>query len=332
MKYQLNVRSANLHKRLLIAAWIIIILIIGGVLALRGWYVRNLNPVSSVQTTRYFTITEGESTHQIAVNLKAAGLIRSASAFETYVRSRQLLVGLQAGTYELSPSMSVQDIVKKLTSGDIAKNLVTILPARRLEQIRPAFAKAGYSPGEIDKAFNAATYSDHPLLKGLPSGISLEGLLYPDSFQKSPNTPAEALVRQSLDLMYAKLTPDVQAGFGAQGLNLYQGIILASVVYRETDNPQYQPTVAQVFLTRLKVGMRLESDATNSTYNTYQNPGMPPEPISNMTNPALNAVAHPANTDFLFFVAGDDGRIHFSHTQAEHEANVRKYCTKLCAQ
>lgn len=104
---------------------------------------------------------------------------------------------------------------------------------------------------------------------------------------------------------------------------------------------------AQVFLKRLKIGMVLGSDVTafygaikdgvppsvtyDSPYNTRIHKGLPPGPISNVTDSSLYAVAHPANTDWLYFVAGDDGKTYFAKTEAEHEANVSKYCHKLCS-
>src|SRR5437868_8195393 len=112
--YKLNVKYSRVPKLWLIISAAIFILAVGGVVALRTWYADNLKPVSLVQTTQYFTVDQGDSIRKIALNLKKAGLIRNVRAFETYVRSRELILQLQAGTYELSPSMSVQQIVKKI--------------------------------------------------------------------------------------------------------------------------------------------------------------------------------------------------------------------------
>jgi UPF0755 protein len=172
--------------------------------------------------------------------------------------------------------------------------------------------------------------------------------LYPDSFQKQANTPAATIVRESLDEMQSHLTNDVIAGFTAQGLTPYQGVVLASIVLGESGDAEIQPTVAQVFLLRIKQGMMLQSDVTpnyaadiankprslsiESPYNTYLHTGLPPGPISNVTSSALKAVAHPSNTDYLYFVAGDDNKVHFSRTVAEHESLVKQYCSKKCQQ
>jgi UPF0755 protein len=332
----------------LISACIIAVIAVGGVWAIRSWYSDNLSPVSSDVQIQYFTVEPGMGLPQIAKSLQQQKLIRSSQAFVTYVRSNEYQDKLQAGTYELSPSMSVQQIVQKLAKGQVAKNLLTILPGKRLDQIQAAFQKAGYTPDQMAAAFRPAVYAGHPALASLPAGASLEGYLYPDSFQKEVNTPAEVIIKGSLDEMQQHLTPDLINNFAAQGLNTYQGITLASIVLQESDSPADMPTIAQVFLLRLKKNMPLGSDVTafyasalaaqppnvtiESPYNTRLHPGLPPGPISNVTGDALSAVAHPSTTDYLFFVAGDDGKVHFTRTQAEHEAAIKQYCQKGCGQ
>ena len=326
---------------------IILVVVLGGVWSLHHWYFSSLRPVSANHSIVYFTVSPGESSHQIAKNLQQTHLIRSSRAFETYLRSKETPI-LQAGTYKFSQSMSVQEIVHAMVVGDVAKNLLTVLPGKRLDQIKQAFAKAGYSQSEIDSAFDAANYAGHPALASLPRGASLEGFLYPDSFQKETTTPASTIVTESLDEMEKHLSDQIIGGFGPQGLSVYQGVILASIVVQESGDPASQPIIAQVFLSRLKQNMMLGSDVTafyasaiagqkssvsiDSPYNTRLYPGLPPGPIGNVTASALNAVAHPASTDYLYFVAGDDGKLHFSHTQAEHDQAVAQYCHKGCSQ
>lgn len=333
----------------LLAAAIAVVLVIAGVAGLRIWYGNNLKPVAANSTgVAYFTVPSGSTLSQIATSLHQAGLIRSVQAFETYVRSSEVHDNLQAGTYSLSKSMSVQKIVQKMVAGDVAKDLLTILPGKRLDEIKKTFKNSGYSQAEVDAAFSPAQYTGHPALASLPAGASLEGYLYPDSFQKITGTPASTIVRESLDEMAKHLTPDIINSLANRGLNPYQGITLASIVYQETDDASAQPTVAQVFLTRMAQGMALQSNVTanyaadlagvprnvgiDSTYNTYLHTGLPPGPIGNFVIPALKAVAHPSSTDYLYFIAGDDNKMHFSRTQAEHDQAIKDFCTKKCAQ
>jgi UPF0755 protein len=318
---------------------------VGGVWTLRSWYNRNLLPVSSSLSQVYFTVSPGDTRSQIAKGLEEANLIRNAKAFENYVRSHEI-ENLQAGTYTLSPSMDVPEIVKKISTGDVTKNLLTILPAKRLDQIKKTFLNAGYTEVQVESAFDPEQYADMAVLSSLPAGASLEGYLYPDSFQKQSDTPAEAIIRGSLQETQKYLTSDVVNGLGAQGLSVYQGMILASIVEQETSDPADQPMVAQVFLSRYKQGIMLGSDVTafyasalagleptifiESPYNTRVHSGLPPGPIGNFTASALRAVAKPANTSYLYFVAGDDGVLHFTNTAAEHEAAIDQYCHKAC--
>lgn len=314
---------------------------------LRVWYGHNLAAVNSADSqTVYYTVESGASLHQISLGLKKSNLIRNTSVFEYYVRTHELYGSLQAGTYAFNRSMNASKIVSKIVHGEISTNLVTILPGKRIDQIRQAFTSAGYSKAQIDAAFDPVTYGGLPALASLPAGATLEGYLYPDSFQKDASTPATAIVKQSLNELDKYLTPDAVDGCRTEGLNIYQCVTLASIVYQESGDPKYEPTVAQVFLSRLKQGINLGSDVTafygaaiagaspsvsyDSAFNTRMHAGLPRGPISNFTSDALQAVAHPADTDYLFFVAGDDGVIHFSHSQAEHDAAVAKYCTKLC--
>jgi len=347
-KPNITLHARRGHSLLLVLAILVTIVAAGGVVGLRVWYNNQLSSVSSSTKTQYFTVQSGTGLNEIADNLKDVGLIRSPKAFETYVRGNELETSLQAGTYTLSPSMSVQQIVKKMVDGDVTKNLLTILPGQTVTDIEKTFAKAGYSQTQIDTAFNPASYSGNPALTSLPSGASLEGMLYPDSFEQDANTSATAIVQESLNEMASHLTSDITDGFAAQGLSTYQGITLASIVTQESGNSTDQPTIAQVFLLRIKDGMMLQSNVTadyaadqagvprtvtiDSPYNTYLHTGLPPGPISTVTASALKAVAHPSNSSYLYFTADDNGTVYFETTADQHQQDIDNYCHKLCAQ
>src|ERR1019366_1699872 len=112
-------------------------------------------------------------------------IIHSAGAFELYVSSQQERSALEAGTYNFSPSESVQEIVAQLSHGKIAANLVTILPGQRLAQIEQAFNNDGFTSNQVSNAFGDPTqYDDQAIIAIKPADASLEGMLYPDSFQK----------------------------------------------------------------------------------------------------------------------------------------------------
>ena len=324
-----------------------------GILVIATVYIRHsydnyLKPVSSSQTIKLVTIKSGESTTQIADQLYNDGLIRSSWVFEWYVGSKEEHGELEAGTYAFTPSQGVAAIVGQLARGKIATKLVTILPGQRLDQIKQSLINAGFSPDSVEAAMDPDNYVGNPALVDKPSGASLEGYLYPDSFQKNSDTSVQTIIEESLNEMSQHLTPSLRAAFAAESLDTYQGIILASMVGQEASNPSDQAQVAQVFLTRLHEGMDLGSDVTafygailagqppsvnyDSPYNTRLHPGLPPTPISNVNAQNLYAAAHPANTAWLYFVAGDNGKVYFSQTLAQQQANVSQYCHQLCSQ
>lgn len=310
----------------------LIIVVVGGFFGVKRLYEHNLkavNPDSSEMVT--FTISSGSSTGQIAAELRDKQLIRSTQAFIQYVNRNKQGGNFKAGTYRLSQSMNVPEIVRIVTEGDVADDLFTIYPGSSLKQIRTLFLEnTHFSEVEIDAALDPAQYAGHPVLAGLPAGASLEGFIYPDSYQFVNSTTPQTIITQALDEMQAALTAEVRAGIAAQGLSVYEGVTLASIVEREVGDRDIngQPNdnrakAAQVFLKRLQIGMMLQSNATDNSppeYDTYSIPGLPPGPISNVTASSLQAVANPSKTDYLFFVAGKDCITRFSRSEPEHEA------------
>jgi len=333
-------------KRVILAVGGLVLLLVIATLAIWFYYDSNLKPLQANATAQTVVIASGSSPREIANQLHNAHLIRSAWAFEAYVRHAGAQEDLQAGSYSLSASQSVQDIVSQLSHGKVTTKLVTILPGQRIDQVRQALINDGFSEGDVDAALQPAQYEGNAALVDKPVGNSLEGYLYPDSFQRTGTTTASQIIQESINEMQSHLTPDIRAAFAKEGLSTYQGIILASIVEKEVSNTGDKAQVAQVFLKRLSIGMPLQSDATTtygavlagqkptatfpSVYNTYQNAGLPPTPVSNVSDSSLQAVAHPSNTDWLYFVAGDDGVTHFSHTIEEHQQLTQQYCHKLC--
>lgn len=337
----------RIPRRIWIVLAVLVALSVGGVVIARNTYERGLQPVSSSQTTQIFTVKPGSSVKQIANKLQDERLIRSSWAFQLYVQRKELSDKLQAGTYALAPSQGTAAIVTTMTKGKVATRLMTILPGRRIDQVRADFINDGFSPTAVDAALDPRSYADVPVLAYKPDTVStLEGLLWPESYQRQPDTDPAVIIRQSLEAMGEQLTTDVQAGFAAQGLTTYQGLILTSMVLQEVSKEADQAQAAQVFLSRLKDGHALGSDVTahygaiiagkapsveyDSPYNTRIRTGLPPSPVSTINSTSLAAVISPAKTDWRYFVSGDDGTTYFSRTIEEHEALSQKYCHKLC--
>ena len=339
----------SIPRRILMVLVVLVLLVVAAAWTVRTVYFRQLRPVSNSQAVVLVTIKTGSTSTQIGQSLRQKGLIRSSAIFEWYIRTKDVRDKMQAGTYALRPSMSVPEIVDVLVHGSVRSNLVTILPGQRIDQIRQTFINAGFTPASVDAALQPSLYAGHPALADMPAGTtSLEGFLYPDSFQKEDDTDPSVVIRESLDEMAEKLTPDIRAAFAAHGLSVYQGVTLASILEKEVANQSDRTQAAQVFYKRLSIDMQLGSDVTafygaimagksptttyDSPYNTLIHKGLPPGPISNVTSRSLQAVAQPANTDWLYFVSGDDGVTYFSKTVEEHDALTKAHCHKLCGQ
>ena len=228
----------------------------------------------------------------------------------------------------------------------------TILPGETLRDIKTKLLELGYSTDEIEAGFQK-NY-DYDFLKERPSNATLEGYLYGNTHEFYKATPVEEILVPFLEEMQDMINKyNLKEKYAQHNLSLFEGITLASVVQKEAPSPE-QPTVAQVFLSRLSHGIPLGSDVTvsyaidqidpdrkvytdnqtalaiDSCYNTRINTGLPCGPIANPGLSALLAVAEPAETSYLYFLTGDDGMMYYSYTESEHIQNIQLYCQELC--
>lgn len=311
------------------------------------WYNINLRPLSDESSVVTVEIPRDTTTSQAANLLQQKGIIKSDKAFMVYMRLNSG-IAIKAGTYQIDSSLSTPEVISLISDGSkVVQQKVTILPGKRLDQIRESLIQSGYPESEVDTALSTNQYIGHPALVDKPVGQSLEGYLYPETFSVSTQTKVSEIIEKSLDEMSNQLTPDLIAAFKLQGLNIHQAVTLASIVIKESSNPTDQKTIAGVFYNRLNRGMPLGSDVTyqyiaditgqersayiDSPYNTRIYTGLPPGPIANTNKSSLAAVAYPSATPYLYFVAGDDGKIYYGKTLQEHEENVRLHCIELCS-
>jgi UPF0755 protein len=347
------------RKRVL--KWIIVgimsVLILVGA-AVFTWYMLALRPVASGDAAKVqIVIKEGSSPVQIGKLLEDKKVIHSQFAFDIYTRLSKSRNNLQAGAFALSPTLSTPQIVESLTKGTAEEYTVTFYPGATLNNVsntadktpshRQVLEKLGFSDDEIDAGF-AADYSDLPLFADKPSTTNLEGYIYGQTYRMAAGSTVEQILRRTFTEYYAQIEKnDLVAGFKKQGLNLYEGITLASIIQREVSDAADQKQVAQVFFTRLAQGTMLGSDVTyqyaadkmgvprdhtlDSPYNTRIHTGLPPGPIGSPGITALQAVAAPAAGDYVYFLSGDDHKTYFAHTNAEHEANIVNHCAYKCS-
>jgi UPF0755 protein len=300
-----------------------------------------------------FTVRPGDTAGSIGEELERRGIIQNATLFKMLVGYYGLERELKAGDYEVSPAMTMTEIISKLYQGLVKTTRFTALEGWRLEELAAALDQKGIFRKEDFLAAANGNY-DYDFLRQRPAGSSLEGYLFPDTYLLRPrHTPAD-LIRMMLDNFANKLTPAMRERAASQGLTVHQLVTLASIVEREAVQPAERPIIASVFLNRLRQGIPLYADPTvqyalgsdpasvarwgywkkeltpadlevASPYNTYRHPGLPPGPIANPGLASLQAVLEPADTDYLYFVARGDGSHAFSRTEEEHVRNVLKY-------
>ncbi len=227
-----------------------------------------------------------------------------------------------------------------------------IKPGETIFDVEKALTEVGYSAEEVEQALNASY--DYDFLKERPEGASLEGYLFGEKYEFYKTDSVETVIKKFLDKMGEVITENnLKEKYSEQGLTLFEGITLASVVQKEAKTED-RPTVAQVFLSRLENGIMLGSDVTvsyaldkvdpdrqtykdnqsalkiDSCYNTRVYRGLPCGPISNPGLSSLLAVANPSDTAYLYFLTGDDGVMYYSYTEYEHNQKAYQHCKELC--
>lgn len=335
----------------------LLLVVMASVIAGYFWYSAQLQPVNAADTVRRSVVVQtGATADEIGTLLVEKGLIRNKLAYTIYTRLHNARSTLQTGEYRIAPNESMSEVIAHITAGKSDTFSLTLYPGATLyDPTATADAKrtdaytmlrrAGYGDSEIRTAF--AKQYEGTIFAGKPTGSSLEGYVYGETYQFNTGASVEQVLKRTFD-EYEKAIKDsgIEAAAKQRGMSLYQAITLASIIHGEVRDPEEQRQVAQVFYRRLEQGIPLGSDVTfyyaaqqqnqpvvadfPSPYNTRLHAGLPPGPVSTPGLSALKAVASPAPGDYLYFVSGDDGRTHFSKTLEEHNRLTAQYCTKLC--
>jgi UPF0755 protein len=294
-----------------------------------------------------FIIQPGESVISISNRLEQVGLIGNAKAFRAYLLWSGLDTIIQSGTYRLRPGQSAIEIAQTLKSTTLTEVNFTVLAGWRMEEIAATIPTSGleFTPETFQEAVKTPIFPPSPI----PSGISVEGFLFPGTYIIPRTTTANQLVATLLQEFISQLPAETLTAFTSHGLTLYQAVTMASIVQREAVVDDEMPLIASVFYNRLSIGMKLQTDPTVqyalgynsnqgtwwtnplsmvdmeivSPYNTYLYAGLPPGPISNPGITALSAIAYPAQSLYYYFQAKCDGSgLHnFSETLSQHQQN-----------
>lgn len=315
--------------------------------------------ISDDPTEIPFSVELGETATNVGQRLEQIGLISDANLFQQFMRYNGLDITLEAGDYTLRRNMNMIEIGEALQRAQVDEIRITIPEGLRAEQIAELLDQENIMNGPaFMNVVRLGSLIQHPLLADHPTSTSYEGYLYPDTYQLPVNAAPEDLITLMLNTLALRLNEnlgsDPFALAAQQGLTFHQILIIASIVEREAILADERPTIASVYLNRIKRGMYLNADPTvqyaigyqpqtgqwwktpvtldeyssvDSPYNTYLVLGLPPTPIASPGIASIIATLNPAPTNFLFFVVSDpDTGAHiFAETFEEHERNVAAY-------
>lgn len=344
-----------LKKLVILAGFVVVVL--------GAFFVYDINAPASVNEKDVnFSIARGQTTVQIAENLKSAGLLRNSYTFRAYTRLQGAVRGLQAGDYVLSTSMTPVQIFEALSGGKVAKSdlVVRIVEGATITDIADTWATLHSDNGKARQEFLAAVDAQaktYAFFGEQPKVKSLEGHLFPDTYFLAKNADPDALIKKMLATLDVKLSAELRAKIKARNKTIYEILIMASLVEKEVGRnvkvvtaqdleklTEERKIVAGIFYNRLGISMALQSDATvtyitkkkdpsasaedlkiDSPYNTYKYRGLPPGPISNPSLSSIIAAIEPTSSDYLYFLTKPDGTAVFAKTFEEHVANKNKY-------
>lgn len=310
-------------------------------------------PYGSAAEPVRFTIAPGESAYAIASALREVPLIHDRQLFIDYARVEGYERRFEAGVYFLSGAHSIRQIAEILTDSSQSFIHFRNPEGARIEELAELIDRKslfGFSGADFlalvrhgsDKRADFAAWA------GIPAGASLEGFMFPDTYQLPPEITAAGLRDMLLETFQGRVGESLRADALAQGLSLHQAVTLASIIEREAVWRDEHALIASVYRNRYAINMALEADPTvqyglqgargnwwpqitqadyrgvASPYNTYRRVGLPPGPIASPSLSAIRAAIHPEVSQFYFFRAACDGSHYhqFAKTFAEHLNNA----------
>ena len=305
-------------------------------------------PVNVTQD-QLLTIERGTTGSKLAALLEQEKILEHADLLPWLLKLQPQLNKVKAGTYSLTGVKTLQDLLNMINSGKEAQFSVKFIEGKTFKEWRKNLENAPHLKqtlqGKSDKEIMALL--DIPAVaKAVYEWNNMDGWLYPDTYNYTPNSTDLELLKRST----TRLQKALDKAWNERDENLpladpYQMLILASIVEKETGIAEERPQVASVFINRLKANMKLQTDPTViygmgesytgnirkkdleaiTPYNTYMIEGLPPTPIAMVSESALQAVAHPAKTDFYYFVADGSGGHKFTRNLNEHNKAVQEY-------
>jgi UPF0755 protein len=290
----------------------------------------------------FILIPYGYSGARVAGLLYEGGYIHHPALFRFLLLVDER--GIKAGEYHIHRGSSLIAVYEKLVRGEVYFRRVTIPEGKDIFEIARIFEDNDFFPGQ---EFLSASRDTRFIADLAPDAETVEGYLFPDTYQLSRGMETEQVIRLMVGGLKRVLTPELRNRAKELGLSLHQLITLASLIEKETSVPEERPLISAVFHRRLKRRIPLQCDPTliyalklsgkydgnirrkdlklDSPYNTYINSGLPPGPVANPGKDAILAALFPADVAYLYFVSMNDGRHYFSKTLAEHNRAVYRY-------
>jgi UPF0755 protein len=310
--------------------WLLIFLAVVYFGAKIFWHHLN-SAVDSSGSPVAFSVAKGEGSSAVADDLEAKHLIRSSLAFKINLKVTSRVGSIEAGDFQISPSMSTDQVIDALAKGQNEGVSVTLLEGWRDEEMASELSTKGIGQsGQFLK-------------------LAKQGYMFPDTYQFKKGADVQTVINALNQNFQAKYTQDLQNKVKNLGLTSDQGIILASIVEREARSAGVKQKVASILLKRLNMGMALDADATiqyalgysdsekswwrkditindlqiASSYNTYTHPGLPPAPICNPGLTSIQAVADAnPSTPYLYYYHDSQGNSYYEKTLDQHNADV----------
>lgn len=309
-----------------------------------NWWNTNTQPVSDSTEIKRFVVVRGASAESVANNLYDQGLIRSSLAFKFYLQLIGQAGSILPGEYNLSPSMTIQDISEKIRSRP-DEFWVTIREGLRREQIPAIFINSLGMTGNEAKTFSQ---------EFLEASKDLEGFLFPETYLFPPDVNgAQAVFR--LKNTFDQKTANLSEEIARSDYSIDQIVTLASLIEREAITDDERFVIAGILFNRMEIGMPLQIDATVqyaranaicnelsdcnwwepvlvgdlnyyvSPYNTYTSNGIPPAPIANPGLKSIEAILRPVESNYLFYLHDRQGNIHYAENVQQHNINKANY-------
>jgi UPF0755 protein len=295
--------------------------------------------------TILFLVDKGQSDEEIARGLERQEIITNNYFFMLYVIISGKHSKLQAGRYNLSPSMSIAKIVEKFVLGDVQKEKITIIEGWDLKDVKKYFEEKGICSGEeFLKLVNEDFSAKFDFLKDKPKKLNLEGYIFPDTYEIFSGQEATDVLDKILTNFDKKLTKELRDEISKQNKTIFEVITMASLIEKEVKTIEDKKIISGIFWKRLKNGIPLQSCATinyitgkndagallidtqiDSPYNTYKYKGLPLGPISNPGMDSIIAAIYPKETEYWYYLSGIDGKTIFSKTLKEHNIAKARY-------